>query len=97
MLGEKRITLIAKDWLGKLKSALVLEDFNKLESHLKLEPQFSTISELEEAKYLLKEAFVLSMQNREKVKILMEKVKRNIDITKASITKPHYYKLNRRF
>jgi len=95
MLGEKLTKLTSSEWLKKLKSYLVLEDFDKLENLLKVQPTFQD-SEIEEAKYLLKEVFVLSVKNRDRLSNIMTKVKRNIEFTKSSISQPHH-KFNKKF
>jgi len=96
MLGERKTVLTNRDWLNKLKVAIVQDDFNQMETLFKEVKDFQT-SEIDEAKYLLKESFILSLKRRDEVEILMRKVKRNIEITKASITKPHHHRLNKKF
>jgi hypothetical protein len=89
------LTLTSSEWLKKLKVAFVQKNFDKLEELLKIKPTFKP-SEFEEAQYLLKEIFLLSVKTKDEVGAKMEKVKRNIEFTKASITQPHH-KLNKKF
>ena len=98
MLGEKRMDLlnnsgqdISKNWLIELKVAIMRKDFNKIEKLTLIElPKFSTINEMVDAKYLLKEALVLSIQKRNYLDNLMINVARNLEIARNSITEQHH-------
>lgn len=84
------------DWLNNFKGAIIREDFSLIENLLKFELNFTKIKEIEEFKYLLKESFILSMKKRDNIKNMMEKVAKNIEFTKASITTSHH-KFNKKF
>ncbi len=88
---------IGKQWLKELTVSIMQDNFEKIEKLTanKL-PQFSSIIDMNQAKYLLKEAMILSIHKRNSLEKLMINVSTNLEIAINSITTPHH-KLNKQF
>jgi hypothetical protein len=52
-------------WLKKLKTALILEDFERLSALLDEMPQFETLQQMEEASYLLMHTAKLILRKKQ--------------------------------
>lgn len=79
MRGEK-----VRMWLTDFKIALATKDTEKLDSLLSVMPQFSDLNEMEEAAYLLKEAFELLQNLQNETKNSMLQLKKNINFLKST-------------
>jgi len=89
----------SREWLNQLKTAIVQEDFQSIERLTKdsdVFSEFETLEELNEAKYLLKEALLLSLNTREEIGAKMEKISKNIENIRNSISNS-FYKFDKRF
>jgi hypothetical protein len=95
MLGERHL-LNSSDWLSKLKVAIVREDFDSLQTLTAMEIEFQNLQELEDAKYLLKETLMISARNRDSIQQSLSKVKRNIEITRSTLSTP-FHKIDKSF
>jgi len=71
-------------WIKQLKSAVVLNDMQKVEELLKEIPSKLNANEYEEASFLLKEAALISEKLRDEITLQMQKVKKNIDFLHAT-------------
>lgn len=71
-------------WLTKLKTALVLEDIETI-SHLCDEmPQFETLSQMEEAAFLLQQSKTLLELEKTKTAQTLQQLKNSIDFLKST-------------
>lgn len=97
MLGEKRMDSQTNFWFGELKVSIIKEDFSKIEKITRDElPRFSSLDEIVEAKYLLREAMVLAFQKRNSLSHMMDNVSRNLELAIDSISNP-YHRFNKQF
>lgn len=75
-------------WLTKLKTALVLEEINRLSSLLEEIPQFDTLEQMEEAAYLLMQCRTLLEQNKTQSAQTLLQLKNTLDFLKSTQTQP---------
>ena len=79
MLGEKSANM----WLNQFKVALIEEDIDKMSELLDTMPQFETIKELEEAKYLIANAFDDALTQKNKISIILSEIKKKSSFLKS--------------
>jgi hypothetical protein len=99
MHGEKRQESLQKsqllnnkEWFNSLKSAIVSEDLNYLETLSQRElPEFFSIEEMKDAQFLIREALIYLVNFRDEVGQNMEKVERNIKSMKALLEPQHHF------
>lgn len=75
-------------WLTKLKTALILEDFETLSSLLDEMPQFDTLQEIEEASYLLAQSKISLEKNRAETAHILQQLKNSLNFLKSTQTEP---------
>jgi hypothetical protein len=75
-------------WLTKLKTALILEDFERLSSLLDEMPQFDTLKEMEEASYLLAHSKISLEKNKAETAHIVQQLKNSLDFLKSTQTNP---------
>jgi len=71
-------------WLNKLKIAITNQDTNSIDELLNDMPQFSELSKMQEAMYLLKEAVSLSKKLQDETLYSMKQIKKNIKFIKST-------------
>ena len=71
-------------WHNKLKIAIVNKDTDAIKNLLDGMPEFSDISKIEEAMYLLKEASALAKTLQDEVSSSMKQIKQNINFLKSA-------------
>ena len=71
-------------WLNKFKIAIVNQDTDAIDRLLNEMPKFSDVSDMQEAKYLLKEATSLMERLKDKTKSSMKQIKQNINFLKST-------------
>ncbi|MDP2851600.1 MAG: hypothetical protein Q8M43_08095 [Sulfuricurvum sp.] len=75
-------------WLTKLKTALILEDFETLSSLLDEMPQFDTLQQIEEASYLLAQSKISLEKNRAETAHILQQLKNSLNFLKSTQTEP---------
>jgi hypothetical protein len=75
-------------WLTKLKTALILEDIEKLSSLVESMPQFETIEQMEEASYLLIQTKTLIEKNKAETVQILQQLKNNLNFLKSTQEEP---------
>lgn len=75
-------------WLTKLKTALILEDFEFLSALLDEMPQFETLQEMEEASYLLAHSKISLEKNRAETAHIVQQLKNSLNFLKSTQTEP---------
>ncbi|MDO9056291.1 MAG: hypothetical protein Q7U69_07040 [Sulfuricurvum sp.] len=75
-------------WLTKLKTALILEDFETLSSLLDEMPQFDTLQQIEEASYLLAQSKTSLEKNRAETAHILQQLKNSLNFLKSTQTEP---------
>ncbi len=71
-------------WLTKIKIAIVEKNIDSLNSLLDETPKFEKIEDMEEAKYLLKEATELVYKLQDETSASMKQIKKNIDFLRST-------------
>jgi len=71
-------------WHNKLKIAIVNKDTDAIDSLLDNMPEFSEVSKMQEAMYLLKEVSSLAKMLQDETTISMKQIKRNINFLKST-------------
>ncbi|MDD2828923.1 MAG: hypothetical protein PHW18_05055 [Sulfuricurvum sp.] len=79
MLGEK-----VPMWLNELKKAIILKDYQLLESLITDIPSFESLEQMEEASYLLQNATNLMQNERSATLHSLKQLKSTIDFLKAT-------------
>lgn len=75
-------------WLTRLKTALVLEEIDRIEALIDEMPLFSTLEEMEEAAYLLHQTKELVERNKSQTSHALRQLKSTIDFLKSTQTLP---------
>jgi len=75
-------------WINDLKKAIILQDFQKLDSLIDQMPQFNTIPEMEEAVYLLLNAQTSLENERSQTLHSLTQLRNTIDFLKATENTP---------
>ena len=71
-------------WLSELKVAIVSKDPQKISTLIDAMPTFEKIEEMQEALYLIKEAYLLMNELKEEVLAQREQIKKNIDFLEST-------------
>lgn len=71
-------------WLTKLKTALVLEEIETISHLLDEMPQFETLSEMEEAAFLLQQSKMLLESKKIETAHTLQHLKNSIDFLKST-------------
>lgn len=71
-------------WLTKLKKALVLEEVERISLLLDEMPQFETLSQMEEAAYLLQQSKTLIETKKIQTAHSLKQLKNSIDFLKST-------------
>jgi len=83
-------------WLNKLKTSLVLEDIESISNLIDEMPQFETLSQMEEAAYLLVQCKAIVELRKSETGHVLQQLKSTIDFIKSTQTDPSH-KLNLKF
>lgn len=83
-------------WLSKLKTALVLEEIERISSLLDEMPQFDTIEQMEEAAFLLQQSKTLLEQKKIQTAQTLQQLKNSLDFLKSTETQ-QAHSLNLKF
>jgi len=83
-------------WLNKLKTSLVLEDIETISNLLDEMPQFETLSQMEEATYLLVQCKAILELRKSETGYVLHQLKSTIDFIKSTQTDPSH-SLNLKF
>jgi hypothetical protein len=83
-------------WLTKLKTALVLEEFETISKLLDEMPQFEMLSQMEEAAYLLLQCKAVLEHRKSETGHALQQLKNTIDFIKSTQTVPPH-SLNLKF
>lgn len=75
-------------WLTKLKTALVLEEVERISTLLDEMPQFDTLEEMEEAAYLLQQSKILLEQKKNQSAQTLQQLRNSIDFLKSTNEEP---------
>ncbi|HLD24081.1 MAG TPA: hypothetical protein VJA83_09055 [Sulfuricurvum sp.] len=73
-------------WLTKLKTALILEDFEHLSALLDEMPQFETLQQMEEVSYLLAHSKISLEKNKAETAHILQQLKNSLDFLKSTQT-----------
>lgn len=77
-------------WLTKLKKALVLEEIEAISTLIDEMPQFETLSQMEEATYLLAQCQILLNRRKTETGQALQHLKKSINFIKSTqIDLPH--------
>ncbi len=71
-------------WLTKLKTALVLEEVEEISHLLDAMPQFETLSQMEEAAFLLQQSKMLLESKKTETAHTLQQLKNSIDFLKST-------------
>ena len=83
-------------WLSKLKTALVLEEIERISALLDEMPQFDTIEQMEEAAFLLQQSKTLLEQKKIQTAQTLQQLKNSLDFLKSTETQ-QAHSLNLKF
>lgn len=75
-------------WLTKLKTALALEEIERISSLVDEMPIFETLEDMEQAAYLLNHAKTLIEEKKSQTAHTMQQLKNNLNILQSSHTNP---------
>ncbi|SFV51117.1 hypothetical protein MNB_SM-7-130 [hydrothermal vent metagenome] len=75
------------DWLNELKVAIVSKNPQKISSLLDRMPTFEKLQQMQEALYLLKEAYTIIDDLKSKTLIQRNQIKKNIQFLNATAKK----------
>lgn len=75
-------------WLTKLKTALVLEDFDSISVLLDEMPQFETLQQIEEASYLLLQTKTSVEKNKSQTAHVLQQLKNSLNFLKSTQAEP---------
>ena len=83
-------------WLTKLKTALVLEEIERISALLDEMPQFDTLEQMEEAAFLLQQSKTLLEQKKIQTAQTLQQLKNSLDFLKSTATQ-QTHSLNLKF
>lgn len=83
-------------WLTKLKTALVLEEIERISALLDEMPRFDTIEQIEEAAFLLQQSKTLLEQKKTQTAQTLQQLKNSLDFLKSASTQ-EAHSLNLKF
>ncbi|AFV98049.1 MULTISPECIES: hypothetical protein [unclassified Sulfuricurvum] len=75
-------------WLTKLKTALVLEETDRISTLLDEMPQFDTIEQMEEAAFLLQQSKTLLEEKKMQTAQTLQQLKNALDFLKSTQEEP---------
>lgn len=75
-------------WLTKLKTALVLEEIDRISSLIDEIPKFDSLIEMEEAAYLLSQSKTLIEHHQAETAHALQQLKNTIDFLKSTEINP---------
>ncbi|MGA9046234.1 hypothetical protein [Sulfuricurvum sp.] len=75
-------------WLTKIKTALVLEEVERIDSLIDEIPLFDTLAQMEEAAYLLAQCKILLEQHQSQNAQRLKEIKNTLDFLKSTQTQP---------
>lgn len=75
-------------WLTKLKTALVLEEIDRISTLLDEMPQFDTIKQMEEAAFLLQQSKTLLEEKKMQTAQTLQQLKNTLDFLKSTQAEP---------
>ena len=71
-------------WLSELKVAIVSKNPQKISALIDTLPTFEKVEEMQEALYLIKEAYVLMNELKNETLVQREQIKKNIDFLEST-------------
>ena len=71
-------------WLSELKVAIVSKDPQKISTLIDMMPAFEDVEQMQEALYLIKEAFVVMNELKDKTLVQREQIKKNIEFLEST-------------
>ena len=71
-------------WLRELKVAIVSKEPQKISALIDTMPTFKNVEEMQEALYLIKEAYVLMNELKSQTLAQREQIKKNIDFLEST-------------
>ncbi len=71
-------------WLSELKVAIVSKDPQKISALIDDMPDFSNLEEMQEALYLIKEAYIVINDFKNETLAKREQIKKNIDFLQST-------------
>ncbi|MDD2780141.1 hypothetical protein [Sulfuricurvum sp.] len=71
-------------WLTKLKTALVLEEIDRISVLINEMPKFETLKQMEEAAYLLQQSKILLEQKKIQTAQTLQQLKNSLDFLKST-------------
>ncbi len=74
------------DWLSDLKIAIVSKEPQKISALIDRVPDFKKVEEMQEALYLIKEAYAVMNELKSETLVQREQIKKNIDFLKSTAT-----------
>lgn len=75
-------------WLSNFKKALILKEFDTLEELIEVMPPFESLSQMEEAAFLLHHAKILLETEQSTTLNTLQQLKNTIDFLKATENTP---------
>jgi len=77
-------------WIQEFKIALIEEDTQKLAELADADLQFCSVTEIEEAMFLIKQANELCVKLKSDTALSLKQLKKNIDFIRATEAPPSY-------
>jgi len=71
-------------WLNELKVAIVTKDTKKIDKLTKKLPEFESVEQMQEGLHLIKEAFLLVNELKNKTQSQLTQIKKNIDFLEST-------------
>ena len=75
------------DWLDEFKVAIVSKDSQKISALIETMPNFEKIEEMQEALFLVKEAYTWMSELRDEVLSQRRQIKKNIDFLESTVSR----------
>ena len=72
------------DWAKKLTVAIATKNTQQIATLTKELPEFSSVEEMRQAQYLIKEAYVLMQELRDTTRRQMQQIKKSIDFIEST-------------
>ena len=73
-------------WLSKFKIAIIEKNTEQINTLLEELPTFTTVDEMKEAQYLMKEAATLLLNLKSQTKDTMQRIQKNLSFLKSTQT-----------
>ena len=77
--GEKQMS-----WLSELKVAIVSKDPQKISDLIDAMPEFEKVEQMQEALFLIKEAYIMMNELKSQTLTQREQIKKNIDFLEST-------------